>query len=62
MVRDIYKAKDALDVNELIAWVKKGPSKVEKSNRLQEAISIDFYWSSFKSDDELKQAAIALEL
>lgn len=62
MVRDIYKAKEARDIDELLSWVKKGKNKSDKANRLQEAASINFYWSSFKSDDELKQAAIVLEL
>lgn len=61
MVRDILKAKDAADVNELIAWVKKGKSKAEKTARFQEAVTIDFYWSSFKSDEELKEVSTILE-
>jgi flagellar motor switch protein FliM len=62
MVRDIYRAKEAQDIDELVAWVKKGKSKDEKSQRLQEAKVIDFYWASFKSDEELKTLANVLEL
>ena len=62
MVREIHMARDAEDVNELVAWVKKGKNRAEKHLRLQEAVTIDFYWSSFKSDEELKQTAIVLEL
>ncbi len=55
MVRDINVAKDARDVDELIAWIKKGKNKTEKSIRYSEAYNINFYWASFKSDTELKQ-------
>ncbi len=54
MVREIYEAKDAHDVNELIAWVKKGKSNAEKSARLQRAKHMNFYWSSFRTDCDLK--------
>ena len=55
MVDDIKKASEARNVNELIAWVKKGKSKSEKQKRLEEAKKVDFYWSSFNSDLELKE-------
>lgn len=56
MVRDISKAKDAEDVNELIAWANKGNNKYDKKERFLVAKSFNFYWSSFKSDQELKEA------
>lgn len=62
MVRDIIRAKDAQDINELTTWVKKGKTKVDKVQRLKEAATIDFYWSSFKTDEELRSLEIALEL
>jgi hypothetical protein len=62
MVRDIVRAKDAQDINELTTWVKKGKSRGEKTQRFKEASTIDFYWSSFKTDEELRSLETALEL
>ncbi len=62
MVRDISKAKDAQDVNELIAWANKGGNKYDKKARFLVARSFDFYWSSFKSDQELNEAESILSI
>lgn len=58
MVDDIKKASEARNVNELIAWVKKGKSKSEKQKRLEEAKKVDFYWSSFVDDQKLNEFEI----
>lgn len=57
---DIKVASEAKSVNELIVWVKEGKTINEKLKRLEEAKSIDFYWSSFNTDLQLKEVESTL--
>ncbi len=58
MVRNINKAKDAQDINELLFWINESNSLKNKKKRFLIAKNTNFYWSSFNTDKLLSGFAL----